>query len=85
VADVSKLGEGVCDARYGRLVSLGLLRREINELHAEEIRFVECGGWWSRGLSTYGSAERSRWVVTSIAEILDYWRCYKDYKILAKM
>jgi hypothetical protein len=38
------LGEGVCDARYGRLVSLGLLRREINELDAEEIRFVRV--WW---------------------------------------
>jgi hypothetical protein len=45
VEDVSKLGEGVCDARSGRLVSLGLLRREINELDVEEIRFVECGGW----------------------------------------
>jgi hypothetical protein len=61
VEDVSKLGEGVYDARSGRLVSLGLLRREINELDAEEIRFVECGGWWSRGLSAYGSSERSCW------------------------
>jgi hypothetical protein len=73
-------------AKYGRLVSLGLLQREKNEeLDAKEIRFEEGGGWWVRGLSAYGSSERSRWVVASIAEILDYWRCYKDYKILSKM